>query len=274
MEARSGARTTTLDRDVATYLGATLASILPRTPRGPKEPEAAPAPAPAKPEPEEEEEEEKKPEPPKKKGGIEITEIEDVPDDQEEYDPGGDDEADPFQNVHAIESCENLFFGTEECRQCVVHGGEVQINAVVDLSEEDNEFLATWEEEGVEHMELGEDALNPGARLDEVVEFIAKNKENGLVLIFDSKRMLRSAAMCVMFMMAAEEDAGGGQSLTTAVQAIEEDLDPIEHHIWRSKKIKGWMKAKAGELSLDDDTGEVFLAREKAIKAADKFGPK
>lgn len=251
---RSGERTTTLDRDVATYLGAALGTIL-----SPRKGQAAPAQPEPKPEPKEE--------PPKKKGGIEITEIPDVESDQEEYNPGGDEEADPFQNVHAIEICENLFFGDQEVRQCVYHGGEVQINAVVDLSEEENEFLATWDEEGVEHMELGEDALS--GRLDEVVEFITKNKDNGPVLIFDSKRMLRSAAMCVMYMMAAEE-----QSLTTAVQAIEEDLDPIENHCWRSKKIKGWMKAKAAELNLDDDDGEVFMARENAIKAAEKFGPK
>lgn len=254
---RSAERTTTLDRDVATYVGTALAQIL--SPRK-KAPAAA---EPAAPEPAE------KP-PPKKKGGIEIEEIPDEPDDLEEYNPGGDDdEADPFQNVHAIESCENLYFGDQEVRQCVYHGGEVQINAVVDLSEEENEFLETWDEEGVEHVELGEDALNPAARLDEVVAFIAKNKDNGPVLIFDSKRMLRSAAMCAFFMMVAEE-----QSLTTAVQAIEEDLDPIEHHIWRSKKIKGWLKQKAGELGLDDDDGQVFSSRENAIKAAEKFGPK
>lgn len=254
---RSGAKTSTLDRDVATYLGAQLAAIL-----SPRKGQAKPEEPPPKPEP-------KKPDPPppKKKGGIEIEEIPDVDDDQEEYNPG-DEEADPFQNVHAIESCENLFFGDTEVRQCVFAEGEIQIPAVVDLSEEENEFLQTWDDEGVEHLELGEDALSD--RLDEVVEFIAKHKEGGPVLVFDGKKMLRSAALCVMYMM-----QGDGKSITESVEAIQEDLDPIEHHIWRSKKIKGWLKAKAAALDLDDDDdGQVFAARENAIKAADKFGPK
>jgi hypothetical protein len=193
---------------------------------------------------------------------------------KEEYDPGMV-LRDPFQELHSVTCCQDIFFAKAEEKACVVIGGQVQVPTVVDLTNgAPNKFEEDWKKKGVHFMRFDcpdkEFALDvndvTGAKsalttlFGDVCTFLdeARAAKRLPILIYDDQGMTRACALCVMYLMHANR-----LTLTTCVRGVERDIDPIEENIWKNKRFRMVIQNKANSLGLHDDTaGQVWKTRE------------
>jgi hypothetical protein len=205
---------------------------------------------------------------------------------REETDVYAPESPDPdlFKEVHGISCCDYLYYAKDADKRCVVIDGEVQVPTVVDLTNgAPNEFEEVWTKNGVrwarfdcpdKNFATDEDdvcgsksVLTTG--FEAVCTFLDEaRKANRLpILIYDDKGMTRATALCVMYVLYAEKIA-----LSTIVDGIDRDIDPLEDNIWKNKRFRSVIHDKALELNLNDDVNgsvwsyrEVFCAEVKKI---------
>jgi hypothetical protein len=193
---------------------------------------------------------------------------------REEYNPGLE-LRDPFQQLHMVSCCEDIFFAKAEEKACVVIDGQVQVPTVVDLTNgAPNKFEEDWKKKGVRYarfecpdrefaIDEGDVTGTPSAlttMFADVCKFLdeARASKRLPILIYDDNGMTRACVLCVMYLMHADR-----LSLTTVVEGVERDIDPIEDHIWKNKRFRMIIQNKAKSLGLDDDdAGQVWKTRE------------
>jgi hypothetical protein len=202
---------------------------------------------------------------------------------QEEYDPGLD-LRDPFQELHPISCCQDIFFAKAEEKACVVIDGQIHVPTVVDLTNgAPNKFEAEWKKTGVRYARFdcpdkefaldAEDVTGTPSvlttKFGEVCAFLDEARAAGRlpILVYDDAGMTRACALCVLYLMRANR-----LTLTTVVSGVERDIDPIEENIWKNRRFRMIIENNAKSLGLDDDRGgQVWKTRETFAAAIRKI---
>jgi hypothetical protein len=202
---------------------------------------------------------------------------------KEEYNPGLV-LRDPFQELHPVTCCQDIFFAKAEEKACVVIDGQVHVPTVVDLTNgAPNKFEEEWKKKGVrcarfdcpdKEFALDEQDVTGNqsvltTKFRDVCEFLDEARSSGRlpILIYDDQGMTRASVLCVLYLMHANR-----LTLSTVVSGVEQDIDPIEDHIWKNKRFRMIIMDKAKRLGLDDDTGgKVWKTRETFAAAVRKI---